>query len=111
MIKNVKSVVIPNSGGMVGIETSVVMGIVAGNAKKDLMVISNINKEDMVKVRKFIKEKNNEIILDRPCNDIDFNSPSKDRELLSIEVIYNLAKVIKFNKIEALFTKVITLNL
>jgi L-cysteine desulfidase len=153
MIKNVKSVVVPNSGGMVGIETSVVMGIVAGDAKKDLMVISNINEKDMVKVREFIKEKNIEvihedtdiklyanitlesnsgksasveikhmhtnithieknhkIILDRPCNDIDFNSPSKDRELLSIEVIYNLAKVIDLDKIEVLFTKVIALN-
>ena len=62
MIKNVKSVVVPNSGGMVGIETSVVMGIVVGDAKKDLMVISNINEKDMVKVREFIKNKNIEVI-------------------------------------------------
>ena len=153
MIKNVKSVVVPNSGGMVGIETSVAMGIIAGNAKKDLMVISDITEEEMIEVREFLKtkeikvihedtetklyakiilesndgksssveikhmhtnithiEKNHEVILDRPCNDIDFNSPSQDREILSIEVIYNLAKVIDMNKIEALFTKVIALN-
>jgi len=153
MIKNVKSVVVPNSGGMMGIETSVAMGIVAGDAKKDLMVISDITKEEMDEVREFLKtkeievihedteiklyakvileskagkcssveikhmhtnithiEKNHEIILDRPCNDVDFNSPAKDREILSIKVIYELAKVIDITKIENLFTKVIALN-
>jgi len=152
MIKNVKSVVIPNSGGMIGIEVSVVMGIIAGDSKKDLMVISDITKEQMVKVRKFLDEKsvkvvhedtdtklyaqiiveangksasveikhmhtnithiekNNKVVLDRPCNDTDFNSPSQDREILSIKTIYELAKTIDLSKIEKLFTKVITLN-
>lgn len=153
MIKNVKSVVVPNSGGMVGIETSVAMGIVAGNAKKDLMVISDITPKDMLEVKEFLNtkeikvihedteiklyakiilesksgksssveikhmhtnithiEKDHKIILDRPCNDVDFNSPAQDREILSIELIYNLAKQIDLQKIEPLFTKVIALN-
>jgi L-cysteine desulfidase len=152
MIKNVKSVVVPNSGGMVGIEVSVVMGIIAGDSQKDLMVISEITKEQMEEVREFLKtkeiivihedtdiklyaqitlesksssvsveikhmhtnithiEKDKKVIIDRPCNDIDFNSPSKDREILSIKVIYELAKTIELSKIEALFTKVIALN-
>ena len=153
MVKNVKSVVVPNSGGMIGIETSVVMGIIAGNSKKDLMVISEITEDDMIEVREFIAtkeikvihedtdiklyakiiletkdgqcssveikhthtnithiEKNNEILLDRPCNDIDFSSAKEDRDVLSIEVIYNVAKTIELDKIEALFTKVIALN-
>jgi len=118
MIKNVKSVVVPNSGGMVGIEVSVVMGIIAGNSKKDLMVISDITDKDMGLVKEFIKNKKIEVIhedtdvklyisitlksekhcslveikhmhtnitkierdksvlLDRPCNDDDFNSPA-----------------------------------
>ncbi|WP_024954466.1 serine dehydratase subunit alpha family protein [Sulfurospirillum arcachonense] len=152
MIKNVKSVVIPNSGGKIGIETSVVMGIIAGDAKKDLMVISDITKEDMQKVQEFLQtkkievihedtdvklyakitleskekkasveikhlhtnithiEKNGEIILDRPCNDADFNSALTDRKILNINLIYSLAKTIELNKIEPLFTKVIALN-
>lgn len=44
MIKNVKSVVVPNSGGLVGIETSAAMGIVAGDSSRDLMVISEIGR-------------------------------------------------------------------
>lgn len=152
MIKNVKSVVVPNSGGMVGIEVSVVMGIIAGESKKDLMVISSITKEQMEEVKKFLTEKevkvihedtniklyaqiilesktksssveikhmhtnithiekNHEVVLDRPCNDIDFNSPAKDREILTIKAIYELAKTINLSKIDALFTKVIDLN-
>ena len=153
MIKNVKSVVVPNSGGMIGIETSVAMGIIAGNSKKDLMVISNISEKEMDEEREFLKtkeikiihedteiklyakiileskngksssveikhmhtnithiEKDGKTILERPCNDIDFNSPAKEREILSISVIYNLAKVIDIKKIEPLFNKVIALN-
>lgn len=58
IIKNVKSVVIPNSGGLVGIEPSVAMGIVAGDSEKELMVISNISKEKMQETVAFIKETN-----------------------------------------------------
>jgi len=152
MIKNVKSVVVPNSGGMVGIEVSVVMGIIAGDSKKDLMVISNITKKQMEEVKTFLAqkevkvihedtdiklyaqitlesktksacveikhmhtnithiEKNHKVVLDRPCNDVDFNSPAKDREILDIKTIYELAKTINLIKIEKLFTKVINLN-
>lgn len=53
MIKNVKSVVVPNSGGLVGIETSAAMGIVAGHSRRDLMVISDITSEEMVLVNAF----------------------------------------------------------
>lgn len=152
MIKNVKSVVVPNSGGMVGIITSAVMGIIAGDSKKDLMVISDITPQQMEEVKKFIDEKeiivehvntdiklyvniylyskehcscveikhmhtnltriekNKEILLDRPCNDMDFNSPLENRAKLSIELIYNLAKEIDIQKIVPLFEKVIELN-
>lgn len=152
IIKNVKSVVVPNSGGMVGIEVSVAMGIVAGDSKKDLMVISDITEEQMKEVRKFLSqkeiqvvhentdiklyaqiileskdksasveikhmhtnvthiEKNHEVILDRPCNDMDFNSPAEDRKILTIKTIYDLAQVIELSKIEKLFNKVIDLN-
>ena len=152
MIKNVKSVVVPNSGGMVGIETSVAMGIVAGDSKKDLMVICDITPDDMMHVRDFLAYKrvdvfhveseaklyvevkvfgktheasveikhmhtnitkilkDGELLLDRPCNDMDFNSSCEDREILSIALIYEMAKTIELSKIQPLFRQVITLN-
>jgi len=56
MIKNVKSVVVPNSGGMVGIEVATAMGMLAGDANKELMVICDVTKDDMVRVREFLSK-------------------------------------------------------
>lgn len=56
IIKNVKSVVIPNSGGMVGIEASVAMGVVAGNCEKELMVISDVSSEQLAEIREYMAQ-------------------------------------------------------
>jgi L-cysteine desulfidase len=42
IIKNVKSVVVPNTGGLKGIKAAVAAGIVAGKADKKLEVIANV---------------------------------------------------------------------
>ena len=152
MIKNVKSVVVPNSGGMVGIETSVAMGLIAGDSKKDLMVISAITPEEMCNVKAFLDRnvidvlhvegdaklyvevklfskahwasveikhmhtnitrivKDDALILDRPCNDADFNSSFEDREVLSVAAIHAVAQTIELGKIKPLLSKVIELN-
>ena len=50
IVKNVKSVIVPNTGGLKGIEASVAAGIVAGDSTKVLEVISivtNLQKEEM----------------------------------------------------------------
>jgi L-cysteine desulfidase len=73
IIKNVKSVVVPNSGGMVGIEVSAGMGIIAGKASKGLMVISDISKDDMKKVREFLDSCPIEVIHEHPT----ITAPSK----------------------------------
>lgn len=57
IIKNVKSVIIPNSGGMVGIEASVAMGLIAGNADKELMVISEVSSETLKEVKEYLDKK------------------------------------------------------
>lgn len=45
LIKNVKSVIVPNSNGLKGIKASVAMGYVAGDSSKELEVISDVKKE------------------------------------------------------------------
>ena len=57
MIKNVKSVKIPNSNGLVGIEAACAMGAIAGDASKELMVISNIKANDIKNVQQYLKNK------------------------------------------------------
>ncbi len=52
IIKNVKSVVVPNTGGLKGIRASVAAGIIAGDANKKLEVISQVTGE----AKSYIKE-------------------------------------------------------
>ncbi|MGL5936493.1 MAG: serine dehydratase subunit alpha family protein, partial [Cetobacterium sp.] len=54
LIKNVKSVKIPNSEGMVGIEASVALGTILGDSKKELMVISNVDKSRLNEVKEYL---------------------------------------------------------
>ena len=42
IIKNVKSVVVPNTGGLHGMAAAICAGIVAGDADKQLQVISQV---------------------------------------------------------------------
>ena len=43
IIKNVKAVVVPNSGGLKGIDTAVILGMSAGDPNADLQVISKVS--------------------------------------------------------------------
>ena len=54
IIKNVKSVVVPNTGGLKGIEAASVAGIVAGKAEKILEVISEVSDEDKQRMREYL---------------------------------------------------------
>ena len=47
IIKNVKSVIVPHTGGMRGIEAAVAAGLAAGVAEDGLEVLSNISKEQV----------------------------------------------------------------
>jgi len=152
IIKNVKSVVIPNSGGAIGIPVAVALGLVAGKPELELMVISDITDTDRQKMNALLERipfeliheqteaklyikielasahhtvsvevkhlhtniteitKDGKVLIKRPCNDADCNSPLKDREKLSIWGIYQVAHQIDIHKIAPLFEEVITKN-
>ena len=55
IIKNVKSVVVPNTGGLHGMEAAVCAGIVAGDADKELQVISRIPREQHGAIRSYME--------------------------------------------------------
>ena len=58
IIKNVKSVMVPNTGGLRGIEAACAAGIVAGDASRELEVLSGITDEEKEKIAEFIKSTN-----------------------------------------------------
>ena len=55
IIKNVKSVVVPNTGNLKGIPAAVSAGITLGNADKKLEVLSDIKEDDIPKIGKFME--------------------------------------------------------
>lgn len=56
IIKNVKSVVVPNTKGMKGMEVAAAMGIIAGDEKKGLEVLSNVDEKSLDEVQFFLKK-------------------------------------------------------
>lgn len=55
IIKNVKSVTVPNTGGRKGIQSAAAIGIVAGDASKGLEVIAHVNNEQIKMMEEFMK--------------------------------------------------------
>jgi L-cysteine desulfidase len=152
IIKNVKSVVVPGSGGLIGIEAAAAMGIVAGDCSKDLMVISGITEQDMAGARECLEQtsfkvihektpiklyirveavagdqsaevearflhtnltkvvKNGRVLLNRGFSPETFHTTEEDRSLLSVSLIYDLARTIDLDLIRPLFRQVIDLN-
>ena len=53
IIKNVKSVVVPNTGGLHGLEAAAAAGIVAGDPGKKLLVIAHVTPEQQKKIADF----------------------------------------------------------
>lgn len=56
IIKNVKSVVVPNTGGLHGIEAAAAAGVVAGQADLLLEVISQVTREQQEEMRAYLEE-------------------------------------------------------
>ena len=56
IIKNVKGVMVPNSGGMKGIEIAAVLGAMYGDADSELEVLTNINETQSRECRELVKK-------------------------------------------------------
>lgn len=74
IIKNVKSVIVPNTGGLRGIETAVAAGIISGQRDKQLEVLAALEPEQQVQIR---------ALLDRRIIRVQ---PAQNDELLYIEI-------------------------
>ncbi len=56
IIKNVKSVIVPNTGGLKGIPAAATAGIVAGRAEKELEVIAQVTPEQIEQMKAFLDQ-------------------------------------------------------
>ncbi len=55
IIKNVKSVMVPNTGGLRGIEAAAAAGIVAGKAENELELLADVTADQQLAMAEFIK--------------------------------------------------------
>ena len=62
IVKNVKSVVVPNTGGMRGIAAAAAAGIVAGREDLELEVLSRITEEDKPRISEFLNTADIQIV-------------------------------------------------
>ena len=56
IIKNVKSVVVPHTGGMRGIQAAAAAGIIGGNAEKELEVLESVTDGQVQEMKGFLKQ-------------------------------------------------------
>ena len=56
IIKNVKSVIVPNTGGLHGLEAAAAAGIIAGDPEQKLLVISQVTPAQQTQIAAYLKE-------------------------------------------------------
>ena len=56
IIKNVKSVVVPNTGGRRGMETAAAIGVLGGDEKAGLEVIAHVSQEAKDRLERYLRE-------------------------------------------------------
>ena len=67
IIKNVRCVVIPNSGGLVGIPAGVILGAVGGDASRNMEVLEQVSEEARQRTRELLEQEICRVeILDSP---------------------------------------------
>ena len=55
IIKNVKGVKVPNSGGLKGVESAVILGALGGDAGRKLEVLETVSEKDRIKTKELLK--------------------------------------------------------
>lgn len=54
IIKNVKSVIVPNTGGLQGLEAAAAAGIIAGDPDRQLLVISQVTDAQKARIKEYL---------------------------------------------------------
>lgn len=72
IIKNVKSVIVPNTGKLKGMEAAVAVGVIAGDPERELEVIADVTDDERNEINNFLRNVKIEIvhIEDGPVFDI-----------------------------------------
>ena len=99
IIKNVRCVIIPNSGGLTGIEAGVVLGAVAGDASLNMEVLSKVDESGRRRCRELLDKKICKVeLLDSPVVLHFIIEMQAGYDTVSLEIKYdhiNVTKIVK----------------
>lgn len=103
IIKNVKGVTVPNSGGLKGIDIAAILGVVGGDAKKELEVLTDVTEEDIEKTKQLAKQGFCQCKLEENVENLHIVAKAIFEEHYAEITIINrhtyITKIIKDNKI------------
>ena len=100
IIKNVKGVIVPNSGGQKGIEAAAILGAVGGDASRELEVIAGATDEARELTRKLVRENFCDVSLaeDVPNLFIEITAESQNhKSLVRIENFHTNITLVKLD--------------
>jgi L-cysteine desulfidase len=103
LIKNIRCVTVPNTGNLVGMEASILAGLIGGDSQLDLEVISNITKEHLQLIHEYLLKNIIHVnLLETPIN-LHFKLyayTDKDELMIEVKNLHtNIVKIIKNDQV------------
>lgn len=107
IIKNVKSVIVPNTDGRKGIEAAAAIGVIAGNAAAELEVIAHITAEDKAKLGKYLEHTDIAVEFAQSAHVLDIMvAVSKGKDTAEVHIVNEHTNIVKIARNgETLFEK------
>lgn len=99
IIKNVKSVVVPNTGGLRGIAAAAAAGIAAGRAEKGLECICEVSPAQIGQIREFLSEKQIQVkVSDSPFIFLIQIDLQRGEEHASVRIVNYHTNIVRIEK-------------
>ncbi len=127
IIKNVKGVTVPNSDGQRGIDVAAILGIVGGDASRELEVLESVKPEDVEKTREVCKGshyaevtiinrhtyitkivKDDEVLFEAAVSEESSNYV--DKSLLNVKDILEFADTVNIDDVREVLKRQIDMN-
>lgn len=99
IIKNVKSVTVPNTKGMKGIEAAVAVGAVGGDSSLGLEVLSNLTKDNLEEAKRLIEKGVIKVFLKEGIENLDIDILMKgENNQVEVEIKNKHTSIVKLKK-------------
>ncbi len=106
IIKNVKAVIVPNSGGMKGILAAACIGIIGGNPDKKLEVLEDVTPQDILITKEFMKNCHSEVkLLNSPASLHLIITLKAEGESAEVEIVHQHTNIVRKSRNGKVFFK------